>query len=209
MIKKTITYVDFNDEKHTEDFFFNLTQTELAEMEISRVKVGPDGATVSGGMVEVLKRVVAEGEGAKIMKVFKDFLFMAYGQKSPDGKRFIKSRELSDEFAQSAAYDVLFMELMTNSTYAAEFMTALLPAGLREVANQSNAQTARERSEAQMQGFRKPEEKTPSIAKVEDIQQEGTTATASIAPAPMAEEFTKDELEELRKLRAEKLSEKK
>ena len=117
MLKKTITYKDYNETERTEDFYFNLSKAEIIEMEI----------TTSGGLTEFIQRIVAAQDGPAIIKIFKELILKAYGQKSPDGKRFIKSQELRDEFVQTEAYSILFMELATNAEAAAAFVNGIIP----------------------------------------------------------------------------------
>lgn len=119
MLKKTITYPDYNGLDRTEDFYFNLTKAEIMEMELS----------TTGGLSEMISRIVAAKDAPAIIKVFKELILKAYGQKSPDGKRFVKSAELSEEFAQTEAYSILFMELATDADAAAKFVNAIVPAG--------------------------------------------------------------------------------
>ena len=115
MLKLTRTYNDYNGASRTEDFYFNLTQAEVTEMELS----------VDGGLVEMINRIV----GKQIIAVFKDVILRAYGEKSPDGKRFIKNQELRDAFAQTEAYSDLFMELATDAEAAARFINGIIPQG--------------------------------------------------------------------------------
>lgn len=117
MLKKTITYEDYNGKTVTEDFYFNLTQAELIEMELNE----------KGGLAAMLKRIVESEDGAKIIATFKSIILRAYGVKSEDGRRFVKSQELCDEFAQTPAYSVLFMELATDANTAAEFVKGIVP----------------------------------------------------------------------------------
>lgn len=119
MLKKTITYTDYNEVERTEDFYFNLTKAEIMEMELS----------TTGGLSEMITRIVNAKDAPAIIKIFKDLILKAYGEKSPDGKRFIKSQELADAFAQTEAYSILFMELSTNADAAAKFVNAIVPAG--------------------------------------------------------------------------------
>lgn len=119
MLKKTITYVDYNGSERTEDFYFNLTKAEIMEMELS----------TTGGLSEMISRIVAAQDAPAIIKVFKDLVLKAYGQKSADGKRFVKSAALSEEFAQTEAYSILFMELATDADAAAKFVNEIVPAG--------------------------------------------------------------------------------
>ena len=117
MLKKTITYTDYNDVERTEDFYFNLTKAEIMEMEMS----------TSGGLGEMINKIVAAQDAPSIIKIFKDLVLKAYGQKSPDGRRFIKSEELRREFEQTEAYSQLFMELATNADEASAFVNGIIP----------------------------------------------------------------------------------
>lgn len=117
MLKKTITYTDYNGTERTEDFYFNLTKAEIMEMEMG----------TSGGMAEMIEKIVAAKDAPAIIKIFKDLVLKAYGEKSPDGKRFIKSDEISAAFAQTEAYSELFMELATDAEAAAAFVNGITP----------------------------------------------------------------------------------
>jgi hypothetical protein len=117
MVKKTITYTDFDGNVRTEDSLFNLSRAEVIEMELS----------VSGGLTQMIERIASTQDGPAIFKVFKDIIMKAYGEKSPDGKRFIKSAELSEAFSQTEAYSELLMELITDPNAAAKFMNELIP----------------------------------------------------------------------------------
>ena len=117
MLKKTITYTDYNGVQRTEDFYFNISKAELLDMEMG----------VSGGYGEMLKRIVAAKDVPALISAFKDLIFKAYGEKSPDGKRFIKSEELSTAFSQTEAYTQLYMEFIQNDVAAAEFVNGVIP----------------------------------------------------------------------------------
>lgn len=117
MLKKTITYTDYNGTTRKEDFYFNLTQAEVTELEVS----------VEGGLVEQINRIVAAQNGKVIIETFKDIILRAYGEKSPDGRRFIKNQEVRDAFAQTEAYSKLFMELATDAKAASEFVNGIVP----------------------------------------------------------------------------------
>lgn len=120
MLKKTMTYTDYNGNQRTEDFYFNLTKAEILEMEM----------TTTGGLAEMIQRIVAAQDIPAIVKIFKELVLKAYGQKSPDGKRFIKSAELTEEFAQTEAYSDLFMELSTDAEKAQQFINGIVPADI-------------------------------------------------------------------------------
>ena len=121
MLKKTITYTDYNDVERKEDFYFNLSKAEVIEMELS----------ITGGLQEIIEKIVAAQDTPSIVKVFKDLILTAYGEKSADGKEFIKvdenGRKLCDRFAQTEAYSELFVELSTDSNAAAAFVNGIMP----------------------------------------------------------------------------------
>jgi len=120
MLKKTITYTDYNGNERTEDFYFNLSKAEIMEMEMS----------TAGGLTEMIQKIVAAQDAPAIIKVFKEIILKAYGEKSPDGKRFIKSEELSTAFSQTEAFSQLFMELATDADAAAKFVNGIIPVDL-------------------------------------------------------------------------------
>ena len=122
MFKKTVTYTDYNDVKRTETFFFNLTKAEVLEMELGTV----------GGLSAMIQGVIDAKDTPALIKIFKDLVLKSYGEKSADGKRFIKSPELSEQFAQTEAYSDIFMELATNDVAASEFVKGITPQGLEE-----------------------------------------------------------------------------
>lgn len=129
MLKKTVTYRDYNDVERTEDFYFNLSKAELLEMELG----------TSGGLAEMIRKIVAAQDAPAIIKVFKELVLKAYGEKSSDGKRFIKSEELSEAFSQTEAYSQIFMELATDDNKAAEFVNGIVPANMSKAANDAIA----------------------------------------------------------------------
>ena len=120
MLKKTVTYTDYNGLERKEDFYFNLTRTEILEMQLS----------TSGGLAETIQKVIDAQDLPSLIKIFKDLVLRAYGVKSDDGKRFIKTPELAEAFSQTEAYDILFMELATNAEAASEFVKGIVPANM-------------------------------------------------------------------------------
>ena len=132
MLKKIITYTDYNGVERTEPFYFNLSKAELMEMELG----------VTGGMTEMLNKIINAKDGPSLMKTFKEMIMKSYGVKSDDGKRLIKSEELSIAFTQTEAYSVLFMELITDDKAAADFVNGIIPNEIQaEVATQTAQNT--------------------------------------------------------------------
>ena len=129
MLKKIITYTDYNGVERTEPFYFNLSKAELMEMELG----------VTGGMTEMLDKIIAAKDAPSLMKTFKEMIMKSYGIESDDGKRLIKSEELSIAFTQTEAYSVLFMELITDDKAAADFVNGIIP---NEIQAEVAAQTA-------------------------------------------------------------------
>jgi len=124
MLKKTIKYTDYNGVVREEQFMFHLTKAELMEMEMG----------TTGGLAEQIQRIVESQDSASIIKIFKDIILKAYGEKSADGKRFIKINDagvpLSVGFSQTEAYSQLFMELATDADAASNFIKGIIPADI-------------------------------------------------------------------------------
>jgi hypothetical protein len=124
MLKKTITFKDLDGNDVTEEFYFSLSKAELAEMELGK----------QGGMQQHLLKIIKDSNGAEIIKAFKEIIYQSVGQRSEDGRRFIKSTGISDAFMQTDAYSVLFMELVTDAQAGATFVNAVMPSDLVEKA---------------------------------------------------------------------------
>ena len=125
MLKKTITYTDYNNVERTEDFYFNLTKAEIMELEMS----------TTGGLAEMINRIVAAQDAPAIIDVFKKLVLKAYGEKSPDGRRFIKTPEIAAAFSQTEAYSILFMELATDAKAASDFVNGIVPSEEKKAIN--------------------------------------------------------------------------
>lgn len=121
MLKKTIKYTDYNGTERTEDHYFNLTKSEIMKMEMS----------TTGGMAEMINRIVAAEDAPAIIAVFEDLIAKSYGVKTVDGKGFDKNPKHFEAFKQTLAYDELFMELATDDKAAAAFVNGIIPAEMR------------------------------------------------------------------------------
>ena len=119
MYIKKITYTDFDGNSNTEEFYFNLTETELTRL----------NASYEGGLSYYINKIIRSGDNLKIMPLFEELVLSSYGEKSSDGKRFIKSDLLKEEFKQTMAYDTLMCELLGDSTGATamDFVMHILP----------------------------------------------------------------------------------
>ena len=117
MLKKTITYTDYDGNERTEDFYFNLTQAELIELAHSE----------KGGLEKLIEKISKEKDMKRIIALMKEVIQMSYGEKSLDGKRFQKSEEISQNFMQTEAYSILFMELAQNEDAATDFVNGIVP----------------------------------------------------------------------------------
>ena len=118
MTKETITYTDLNGVQRTEDFYFDLSKPEIVKMQ----------ASAKGGYDVQLKSIAASPNGALIMEFFENFIKTAYGEKSDDGRRFMKSEEISRGFMETPAYEVLFEKLVTDAGAASEFVNRVMRA---------------------------------------------------------------------------------
>lgn len=121
MFKETRTYEDYHGVTRTEDFYFNMSKAELAEMELS----------VDGGMENLLKKIIDSQDNRKIIETFKLILLKSYGEKSDDGRRFVKSNEISKAFSETPVYSDMFIELATDEKYAARFIEGIIPKDMK------------------------------------------------------------------------------
>ena len=121
MLKKTITFKDYNDVERTEDHYFNLKKSELLELQLS----------VEGGLTQYIQKLISQQDMPKLMELFKKIVKASYGVKSDDGRRFMKSEEIFKEFEETEAYSELFMEISTDDKKAAEFFNAIIPPELQ------------------------------------------------------------------------------
>lgn len=117
MLTRKITYTDYNGVERTETFRFNLTQSEIVEMQLE----------TEGGLDKLLQKIIDAKEQTKLIGLFKTLVLKAYGEVSDDGRRFIKSKEIADAFAQTEAYNIIFMELATDTDAATKFVNGILP----------------------------------------------------------------------------------
>lgn len=117
MLVKKVSYTDYNGVKREEEFRFNLSKAEVAEMELSH----------KGGLSAKIDRIVAAEDGEEIIKLFKELIIKSYGVVSDDGKRFIKNDQLREEFLQTEAYSELFMELASDADAASTFVNGIIP----------------------------------------------------------------------------------
>lgn len=136
MIKETITYVDYNGTERTEDFYFNMSKTELLRMEQDK----------NGAFSTVLEKFIKSKDQADLFDAIEKFIFKAYGVKSEDGRQFEKDEKLSKAFFQSPAYEALFDKLNSNADYAYKFIMGIVPAELSKAANE-NPDTAKKLAE--------------------------------------------------------------
>lgn len=117
MIKKTVKYEDFNGNQREEDFYFNLTMAELAELENS----------LNGGLSTLMEKIIKEQNQSELIKYFKKIVLLAYGKKSEDGRNFLKNDRIREDFESCAAYSDIFMELATNAEAASAFVNGIIP----------------------------------------------------------------------------------
>lgn len=136
MHKETITYNDYNGVERTEDFYFNLTEAELTEMEYGQ----------SGGMTSAIEHIIASQDLPTLIQYFKQIILKSYGEKSLDGKYFLKEddegHKLARKFTQTEAYSILYMKLATDDEAAANFVNGIMPKNVKELAEKKNLEIA-------------------------------------------------------------------
>ncbi len=131
MLKHKITYENFDGEELTEEFYFNLTKTEMVELEVEHKE----------GMQEWLDRIIKTEDRQLMIAEFKRIILLSYGEKSPDGKLFVKNDQIRESFSHHAAYHTLFMQLATEDEAAANFIKGILPKDLAKEVDKVNEET--------------------------------------------------------------------
>lgn len=164
MYRKTIKYLDFNGTEREETFYFNLSKSELLDLELR----------TPGGIEQYTRNIVSTQNGQKLADLFKWLIEESYGVKSPDGRSFIKGKEVLDNFKFTNAYDILYMQLATDDKAAAEFYNGIFP---KDIMDQIN----KEKEMAEKAGLQivKPEEQTSSVPMVEG---QITASTSPLSP---------------------------
>ena len=117
---KEVTYTDYFGNQRTEKCHFQLSESELTELAYS----------VKGGFIAAMTRMIDDRNEPELVENYKKLLLLAYGEISPDGRRFMKSEELSREFSQTPMYDKIFMELTTSETALSDFVRNVIPQNL-------------------------------------------------------------------------------
>lgn len=130
MYKITETYTDYDDNQRTEDFYFNYSEAELADLQFS----------VSGGLAGMIDKIIKTNDMPKLVELFRELIQNAYGEKSNDGRRFMKSPELTKEFTETVAYSQIYMRLATDSKAAQEFINKVVPKSMKDKMQQANQQ---------------------------------------------------------------------
>lgn len=123
MLKKTITYTDYNGTERTEDFYFNLSKAEITEMELS----------MEGGMRAYIQKIIAAKSQLALVTLFKEIVMKAYGKKSADGRLFMKNDAIRAEFEAHPAYSMIYMDLVTDEAKASAFVNGIMPADAQNV----------------------------------------------------------------------------
>lgn len=130
MYSRKIKYTDYDGNEREEEYFFHLSKAEVLEMQMSW----------DGGLDKILRKIIEEKDQKRMIEMFKMIILKSYGEKSLDGKRFIKTPEVVEAFTQTEAYSELFMLLSTNDQVASEFINGILPPKLIEEANELAAE---------------------------------------------------------------------
>jgi len=123
MLKKRISFTDYNGSERVENFYFNLNDSELMEMELGK----------TGGFLEYIDKVIGAQDVPALIHLFKDLIIKSYGVKSDDGRRFIKTPELTNEFQQTEAFSKLYLELATDSKAASDFVNGIVSKPMNDV----------------------------------------------------------------------------
>lgn len=117
MFSDTIEYTDFDGNPRKETLYFNISSAEAIDLEMK----------YPGGYVNKLRRDIDRQDNAEIMQDYKDFIHLSYGIKSDDGRRFIKSPEIYEEFVSTEAYTEFYLKFLGDPDYALKFIVNTFP----------------------------------------------------------------------------------
>ena len=137
MFSRTFTYTGYDGKPHTDTWWFNLSEAELYEMELSKI----------GGVNGMMNRLLREEKPGEIVKMFKEIILGAVGERSADGRKFLKNEEIRQDFYQSKAYSDLFVELVSSGEALSTFLRGAIPEDVRlklEAADKEAAEAAPE-----------------------------------------------------------------
>lgn len=126
MYKKNITYTDFNGDERTDAFYFNLSDAEILELQVS----------YGGDMSRIMTNMLEKRDAKGLLGIITDLIRTSYGEKSSDGKRFMKNQEVKDSFVTTDAYSKLVLELLNDEKEFEKFMTNVIPVAKREALNE-------------------------------------------------------------------------
>lgn len=122
MLRKEVEYKDFDGNDRKDVLWFHLNEVEITEMDIE----------TSGGLVKYMESIIDTKDVNRLITIFKDLLIRSYGERSMDGKHFYKDDKIRNEFVSSAAYPVLYMEMVSDANKAVEFINGIVPSNIRE-----------------------------------------------------------------------------
>lgn len=170
MLKMDLKFTDLNGEEVTEEHFFHLSKADLVEMEVSH----------KGGLQKYFQKIVASEDGKAIIDSFKDIIARSYGVKSEDGRRFIKTPELREEFMSSEAYSTLFLQLVTDAEAAAAFVVGIIPGDM----NADQLKLAAEGGD-EVDAPRSPDGPTGTTGPTAPMQTQGRNVFEASTPTPV------------------------
>ena len=122
MLRKEVEYKDFDGNDRKDVLWFLLNEVEITEMDLE----------TSGGLVKYMESIIDTNDVNQLITIFKDLLIRSYGERSMDGKHFYKDDKIRNEFVSSAAYPVLYMEMVSDADKAVEFINGIVPSNIRE-----------------------------------------------------------------------------
>lgn len=130
MLKKQVTYKDYDGNDKTTTLYFHLNKFEWLELE----------TYTKGGLIENLKHAIETGNAKKTIDILKKIILRSYGEKDPETGSFEKSDDIAIRFSKTDAFSELFYELAYNEEAAQSFFMGLIPVELRAEAEKKMAE---------------------------------------------------------------------
>lgn len=130
MLKQKVQYEDFDGATQVEDLYFNLNRMELIALQS---RYGKED------MAAYIDKLVEDKDIEKVYEILNDIVLSAYGIRSEDGKRFLKSETIREEFKQSLAYDALIEDFHDETRKVLESFIVGITAHIRGINKAANA----------------------------------------------------------------------
>lgn len=120
MVRREIKFTDFNGKSQTEVGYFNINKAELGKLQMRH----------NGTYLDYLKLLSERKKVEEMYNFVYELILDSYGEKDPEGRKFIKTPEMRTDFEQSLAFSEMIVDLVSNPDDLANFVKGIMPPDL-------------------------------------------------------------------------------